>query len=109
MINTLFANSYSAVPMFHQGFHIGFGNMGASMFFLSLIMFIILMIFVVLLKGYALWNAAKRGEVVWFIILLLVNTIGILDLVYLIFIVKKWRNLKTPPTPDQTTNQTPKN
>ncbi len=40
------------------------------------------------LKGYALWNAAKRNEKWWFIALLVVNTMGILELIYLIFVVK---------------------
>ncbi len=51
---------------------------------------VILAIIVVVLKGYALWHAARRSEKWWFIILLLVNTIGILELVYLFFVVGKW-------------------
>ena len=39
-------------------------------------------------KGLALWHSARRGETVWFIILLVVNTAGILELIYL-FLVKK--------------------
>ena len=39
-------------------------------------------------KGLALWHSAKRGEAVWFIILLIVNTGGLLELVYL-FLIKK--------------------
>ena len=34
-------------------------------------------------KGLALWRAAKRGEVYWFVALLVVNTVGILDILYL--------------------------
>ena len=40
------------------------------------------------LKGYALWTAAKRGEKWWFIALLIINTMGILELVYLIVFAK---------------------
>lgn len=36
------------------------------------------------LKGFALWRAAKRSENVWFIILLVVNSLGILPAVYLL-------------------------
>lgn len=32
----------------------------------------------------ALWHSARRGNAVWFVVLLLVNTLGILDIVYLI-------------------------
>lgn len=40
-------------------------------------------------KGLALWRAARSGAKVWFIILLLVNTVGILDLLYYFYIHKK--------------------
>lgn len=42
------------------------------------------------LKGYALWHAAKRDEKWWFIALLVINTAGILELVYIIFFLKKF-------------------
>ncbi len=45
---------------------------------------------VLALKGYSLWTAAKRDEKWWFIILLVVNTVGILELIYLYFVAKKW-------------------
>jgi len=31
----------------------------------------------------ALWRAAKRGEKVWFIVLLVVNSLAILDILYI--------------------------
>ena len=40
-------------------------------------------------KGLALWRAAKSGAKVWFIVLLLVNTVGILDILYYFYIHKK--------------------
>jgi len=51
-------------------------------------------IIVIILKGYALWHAARRSEKWWFVILLIVNTLGILELVYLIFVVGKWHKFK---------------
>ena len=51
---------------------------------------IVFVVIALLLKGYALWHAAKRDEKSWFIILLIVNTFGILELIYLIFILKLW-------------------
>jgi hypothetical protein len=33
-------------------------------------------------KGFALWRAAKQGSKAWFIVLLIVNTAGILDILY---------------------------
>jgi len=35
-------------------------------------------------KGLALWKAGNRKEKVWFIILFLVNTLGILEIIYLL-------------------------
>jgi len=39
-------------------------------------------------KGLALWHSAERRQPWWFIVLLLVNTIGILDIVYLFAVAK---------------------
>ena len=36
----------------------------------------------------ALWKAARRKDIVWFVVLLLVHTAGILDILY-IFILSK--------------------
>ena len=38
----------------------------------------------VVLKGFALWRAAKKGQQVWFIVLLVVNSLGILPGIYLL-------------------------
>lgn len=40
-------------------------------------------------KGMALWKAAHRGSKPWFILLLLVNTVGILDIIYIYLVDKK--------------------
>ncbi|MGA3292009.1 MAG: DUF5652 family protein [Candidatus Microgenomates bacterium] len=41
--------------------------------------------------GWALWRAAKNGSKIWFIVLLLVHTMGILDILYIfIFSQKSW-------------------
>lgn len=34
-------------------------------------------------KGWALWRAARRGSTAWFVALLIVNTLGILEILYL--------------------------
>jgi len=36
------------------------------------------------LKGYTLWLSARKGQSVWFIFLLIVNSIGILPIIYLL-------------------------
>lgn len=35
------------------------------------------------LKGFALWEASKQGKKIWFIALLFLNTLGILELIFL--------------------------
>ncbi len=52
--------------------------------------FIILAVIVeLILKGFALWRAAQRGEKGWFVALLVINTVGIFPLVYLLVTGKK--------------------
>jgi len=40
-------------------------------------------------KGWALWRAAKNDSKGWFIILLILNTAGILDIIYIFVVSKK--------------------
>ena len=51
---------------------------------------IVLVIALIFLKGYALWHAARRNQVWWFLAILILNTAGILEAVYIIFFVKEW-------------------
>lgn len=39
-------------------------------------------------KGLALWHSARRVESWWFVILLLINTAGILEIIYLFAVAK---------------------
>jgi len=39
-------------------------------------------------KGIALWKAAGRRDMVWFVILLVVNTLSILEIIYVLFVDK---------------------
>lgn len=39
-------------------------------------------------KGLALWHSAKRGDKGWFILLLVLNTLGIVEICYLLFVAK---------------------
>jgi hypothetical protein len=50
---------------------------------LDLILITVITIWSTLLKGIALWGAANLKQRNWFIVMLIVNTIGILELVYL--------------------------
>lgn len=73
---------------FGQGFGFGPGWLFATALFGGL--FIVLVLASLALKGFALWHAARRNEKWWFIALLVINTLGILELVYLIFFAKVW-------------------
>lgn len=50
----------------------------------SLFIIIPLAVWTLFWKALALWHAARRGNTAWFIVLFLVNTAGILDIIYLI-------------------------
>lgn len=48
-------------------------------------------------KGMALWHAAKNNQRNWFIIMLILSTIGIVEILYLFVFTKKkfsWKSLK---------------
>jgi methionyl-tRNA synthetase len=45
----------------------------------------IVLVWSVIIKGYALWCAARRSQKGWFVALLLINTVGILEVIYLIW------------------------
>lgn len=40
-------------------------------------------------KGVALWKAARKNDTVWFIVLLLANTLGILEILYIYIFSKR--------------------
>ncbi len=53
----------------------------------------------VIIKGYALWHAARNSQKGWFIALLIVNTLGILEVVYLIWFRPDASNIIGSQTP----------
>jgi len=40
-------------------------------------------------KGIALWKAARNASKIWFIVMLIVNTSGILEIIYIFFFSKR--------------------
>jgi methionyl-tRNA synthetase len=48
-----------------------------------------IVIFELIFKGIALWHSARRGQNVWFVFLLIINSIGILPIIYLLIYRKK--------------------
>lgn len=51
--------------------------------------FYILTVWSLLWKGVALWRASKSGQRNWFIAMLILNTMGILEIVYLFRFAKE--------------------
>ncbi len=49
---------------------------------------LILIVWSIMWKGLALWHSAQRGHSGWFIALLILNTAGILEIIYLFGIIK---------------------
>ena len=45
-------------------------------------------------KGMALWKAAKNGHKKWFIVLLVLNTIAILEITYIFYFSKPKQNVE---------------
>ena len=43
------------------------------------------------IKGFALWYSSRLSQKWWFIILFISNTLGILDLIYILFIAKNYK------------------
>ena len=64
-----------------------FGIAGLAASFAPII--IALIVWTLIWKGMALWRAAKLDNKIWFVILLVVNTVGILEIIYLFAISKK--------------------
>ena len=50
----------------------------------------VLIVWSLIWKGMALWKAARLSSKGWFIVLLIVNTFGILEIIYIFFVAKKY-------------------
>lgn len=55
----------------------------------------ILVLWSIIWKGIALWKSARDGSKVWFVIMLIVNTVGILEIIY-IFAVSRSKSISAP-------------
>lgn len=55
--------------------------------------FVAIVIWTIPWKGVALWRSARNGQKVWFVLLLILNTLAILEIIYIFIFSKK----KTDP------------
>jgi len=46
---------------------------------------LVIVAIIIILKGLALYRAARKESIIWFWVILIFNTLGILPLLYLIF------------------------
>jgi len=61
----------------------------------GIILLLIVIFWVLPWKIYALWTASKNNHKTWFVILIIVNTFGILEIVYVFAVAKKkWHEVK---------------
>jgi methionyl-tRNA synthetase len=52
-------------------------------------LFVALAFWTVAWKGIALWKSARNNQTVWYVVMLFVNTLGILEIVYVFFFSDK--------------------
>lgn len=71
--------SYAPWMFFGGGLIAGLGS----------ILFTVVVIWSIAWKGMALWRAAREGSKPWFVALLIINTLGILEILYLYVFSKK--------------------
>ncbi|HQG57385.1 MAG TPA: DUF5652 family protein [Candidatus Dojkabacteria bacterium] len=50
---------------------------------------IVLTILDITLRAIALWKSARAGSKIWFIALMILNTLGLLPLIYILFFAPK--------------------
>jgi hypothetical protein len=48
------------------------------------VLILVLILVVMLLKGLALWRSARKGQNIWFWVFIFINTLGILEIIYLL-------------------------
>lgn len=98
-----FFNSYEPVNFY--GFH------GPLSFFSFLMLpFLVLMLLDLILRGVALWRAARANQNFWFIALLVLNTLSILPVIYLVFfadesLYKNWQKTTVKITSKKLANK----
>jgi len=75
-----YLHMYNYMYNMMSGYGYGFGGWGPGL--------LVLAVWSLFWKGTALWHASRRNQGWWFIAMLLLNTAGILEIVYLFAIAK---------------------
>jgi len=54
-------------------------------------LFVLLFVWSLFWKGVALWKSARLSHKWWFLIILVVNSVGIVDIIYIYFIARRYK------------------
>jgi len=60
----------------------------------QMLVIVLLAVWSLVWKGMALWKSARHAHKVWFVVLLVTNTVGILDILYLYVFSKKSKSIE---------------
>lgn len=66
-------------------------NLLASWIGVNPFMILAALIWTLAWKGIALWRSAQLRQKYWFIAILIINTLGILEIIYLFFVTRKYQ------------------
>jgi hypothetical protein len=62
----------------------------------SLLLILITIFWVLPWKIFALWTASKNNHKIWFVVLIILNTLSILEIIYIFVVAKKsWHEVKS--------------
>jgi hypothetical protein len=77
--------------MYHFGnlFYGSWATPGFGLSFVGGLLFFAVLVWSIVWKGLALWKSARTDSKIWFIVFLVVNTLGILEILYLYVFSKK--------------------
>lgn len=51
--------------------------------------YLVMLTWTLVWKGLALWKAARKEHIVWFVIILAINTVGLLEIAY-VYYLSRW-------------------
>ncbi len=55
----------------------------------NMLIWVPMIIWSLIWKGWALWKSARQGSKVWFVVFLIINTLGVLEILYIYIFSKK--------------------
>ena len=56
---------------------------------LAIALFVLLIVWSAVWKGIALWRSARNGHMAWFVVMFIINTAGILEIIYIFAFSRK--------------------